>query len=82
VIEEFYQPAYHFLKQNGPMRPEHVEKNTSKHFEQILLKNGEPPHMFFRTARPSLACGVAQVRWAWAGPVHDKILPAPDCNRH
>jgi hypothetical protein len=82
VIEEFYQPAYHFLKQNGPMRPEHVEKNTSKHFEQILLKNGEPPHMFFRTARPSLACGVAQVRWAWAVPVHDKILPAPDCNRH
>ena len=61
------------------MRPGHMGKNTSKHFEQILLKNREPPSYVLSdsTSQPCMGImgGVTQLRWAWAVPVHNQLLP-------
>ena len=40
--------------ENGHMRPGHMGKNTSKHFEQILLKNREPLICSFGQHVPAL----------------------------
>ena len=61
------------------MRPGHMGKNTSKHFEQILLKNREPPSYVLSdsTSQPCMGImdGVTQLCWAWAVPVHNQPLP-------
>ena len=52
--------------------PEHVGKNTGKHFEQII---GIPSCVLSGSTSQPRKGWVTQVRGAWAMPVHNQLLP-------
>ena len=78
VIWKLYQSPYRPLK-TATWDPDTWGKTPASTLNRFFSRTENPPLMFFRTARPQpcmgIMGGVTQLRWAWAVPVRNQLLP-------